>query len=200
MNENQITVKSMKYHDRDVSREVASVFVDGYEEDMAFISKDREQLIEAFSKMICPDVFYFAELDGEIVGILACSNNKNRALTIDRKIMRNAFGFVKGSIAHHFMKDEFNVPLPYDDETGYVECVATTVKARGKGVSTSLMKYVLEHEDYKRYTLEVTDANEVAYRLYKKLGFTEYSTIKESFSKYKGFKYRIYMELTPANK
>ena len=70
-------------------------------------------------------------------------------------------------------------------------------QGQGKGVSTSLMKYVLEHGDYKRYTLEVTDANEVADGLYKKLGFTEYNRIKEKFSKYKGFKYRIYMELIP---
>lgn len=102
--------------------------------------------------------------------------------------MRNAFGFVKGG---------FNNPLPYGDGTGYVECVATTVRARGKGVSTSLKKYVLGHGDYKHYILEVTDANEVAHGLYKKLGFTEYNRIKENFSKYKGFKYRIYMELIP---
>lgn len=102
--------------------------------------------------------------------------------------MRNAFGFVKGG---------FNNPLPYGDGTGYVECVATTVRARGKGVSTSLKKYVLGHGDYKHYILEVTDANEVAHGLYKKLGFTEYSRIKEKFSKYKGFKYRIYMESIP---
>src|SRR5699024_1448796 len=178
----------MRDYDRDVSREVAAVFVDGYEKDLIFLSKNREHLIDAFRKMICPDVFYAAELDGEIVGILACSNNKNRALTIDKTIMRNAFGFVKGG---------FNNPLPYGDDTGYVEGVATTVRARGKGVSTSLMKYVLEHADYKRYTLEVTDANEVAYGLYKKLDYTEYNRIKENFSKYKEFKYRIYMESIP---
>src|SRR5699024_7733086 len=178
----------MRDYDRDVSREVTAVFGDGYEKDLIFLSKNRERLINEFSSDLCSEVFYFGELDGEIVGILACSNNKNRALTIDKTIMRNAFGFVKGG---------FNNPLPYGDGTGYVECVATTVRARGKGVSTSLKKYVLGHGDYKHYILEVTDANEVAHGLYKKLGFTEYNRIKENFSKYKGFKYRIYMESIP---
>ncbi|MFA1819820.1 GNAT family N-acetyltransferase [Virgibacillus oceani] len=190
-----IQVMPMREAESDVSREVANVFVDGYEKDLAFLSNNRVKLIEAFQKMICPDVFFFATLEGEVVGILACSNNQKRGLTMDKTILRNSFGYVKGSIAYHFMKDEFNKKLSYQDDTGYIECVATTSKARGKGVSTSLMNYVLENEDYHRYTLEVVDTNEIAYRLYKKLGFTAFERKKESFSKMKGFKYRVYMEL-----
>lgn len=191
----EIRVMPMRECIRDVSREVAAVFVDGYEKDLAFLSNNREKLIEAFQKMICPDVVYFATLEGEIVGILACSNNRNRALTMDKTILRDSFGYVKGSMAYHLMKDEFNTKLSYPDDTGYIECVATAVKARGKGISTALMNYVLEYEGYHRYILEVVDTNEAAYRLYKKLGFTELKRKKESFSKIKGFKHRIYMEL-----
>lgn len=196
----EIRVRPMRGFKEDVSREVAAVFVNGYEKDLAFLSNNRERLIDAFQKMLCIDVFYFATLEGDIVGILACSNNQNRALTIDKTILREYFGYVKGSMAYHFMKDEFNKKLPYQDDTGYIECVATTVKARGKGVSTALMNYVLENEVYHRYTLEVVDTNEVACRLYKKLGFTEFERKKESFSKMKGFKHRIYMELYVSNK
>ncbi|GAE32789.1 GNAT family N-acetyltransferase [Halalkalibacter hemicellulosilyticus] len=196
----EIKVRPMRGFKEDVSREVAAVFVDGYEKELTFLSNNRETLIEAFGKMICPDVFYFATLEGDIVGILACSDNQNRALTIDKTILRHSFGYVKGSIAYHFMKDEFNKKLSYQDDTGYIECVATTVKARGKGVSTALMNYVLEYEDYYRYILEVVDTNEVAYRLYKKFGFTEFERKKERFSKMKGFKHRIYMDLYVSNK
>jgi ribosomal protein S18 acetylase RimI-like enzyme len=189
-----IKVIPMREAERDVSREVANVFVDGYEKDLAFLSNNREKLMEAFQKMICPDVFFFATLEGEVVGILACSNNQKRGMTIDKTILRNVFGYVKGSIAYHFMKDEFNKKLSYQDDTGYIECVATTSKTRGKGVSTSLMNYVLENENYHRYVLEVVDTNEIAYQLYKKLGFTEFERKKENFSKVKGFKYRVYME------
>ncbi|WP_353626048.1 hypothetical protein [Bacillus sp. JCM 19041] len=44
--------------------------------------------------------------------------------------------------------------------------------------------------------LEVVDTNESAYRLYRKLGFLELERKKERFSKLKGFKERIYMELS----
>jgi len=200
MNNYEISVSPMKGFNRDISREVAAIFVEGYEKDLAFLSKNREKLIEAFQKMICSDVFYFATLEGEIVGILACSNNQKRALTIDQTILRNFFGYVKGSIAYHFMKDEFNYQLSYQDGTGYIESIATGVKARGKGVSTALMNYVLENEDYHRYILEVVDTNEAAYRLYKKLGFIEFERKKERFSKMKGFKHRIYMKLCSPDK
>lgn len=194
-----IKVRPMRGFKDDVSREVAAVFINGYDKDLAFLSDNKEKLIEAFQKMICPDVFYLAVLDDEIVGILACSNNQNRALSIDKKILINFFGYVKGSMAYYFMKDEFNKKLPYQDDTGYIECVATTVKARGKGVSTALMSYVLKNDIYQRYILEVVDTNEVAYRLYTRLGFTELKRKKERFSKFKGFKQRIYMELFIGN-
>lgn len=190
-----IQVKPMGAFESDVSREAAAVFVDGYGKELAFLSKDREKLIHAFAQMINPDVFYLAELDQEIVGILACSNNQKRALTFDKNILRKSFGFVKGSMAYQFMKDEFNKKLPYPNGTGYIESVATSGKARGKGVSTALFRYVMENAPYQRYLLEVVDTNENALRLYKKLGFSELERKKERFSKLKGFKERIYMEL-----
>ncbi len=52
-----IKVIPMREAKRDVSREVAAVFVDGYEKDLTFLSNNREKLIEAFQKMICQDVF-----------------------------------------------------------------------------------------------------------------------------------------------
>lgn len=194
MKQYDIEVKPMSDFKEDISRDVAAVFVDGYEQYLTFLSKDREKIIKAFQKMICNDVFYCASINGEIVGIMACSNNKNRAIQIDKQILRSAFGFMKGSLAYLFMKDAFSKKLPYEDDTSYIECVATMAKARGKGAATALMKFVLENAPYRRYLLEVTDTNEVAYRIYKKLGFTEFERKKERFKKLKGFNYRIYKE------
>ncbi|MDQ0230159.1 GNAT family N-acetyltransferase [Metabacillus malikii] len=197
---NKISIKPMNRFDKDISREVAAVFVEGYEKDLAFLSNDREKLIDAFRKQICRDVFFVATIEDEIVGILACSTNKKRAITIDKTILRNSFGYIKGSFAYHFMEDEFNKKLDCGDDTCYIECVATAIKSRGKGVSIELMRYVLENEAFQRYYLEVVDTNAVALRLYKKLGFTEFKRTKESFSRMKGFKYRIYMELNVPDK
>lgn len=46
---------------------------------------------------------------------------------------------------------------------------------RHKGIATSLMKEMMEKEDYNRIMLEVNENNNNALRLYTKLGFTEIS-------------------------
>lgn len=191
-----IQVRPMGAYESDICREAAAVFVDGYYRELSFLSKDRAKLIDTFKRLMCPDVFYVAELDHEIVGILACSNNRKRALTITPSILRKSFGYWKGSLSYLFMKNEFNQPLRYPDDTGYIECVATSVKARGKGVSTALFHYVVQNAPYRRYILEVVDTNEAAYRLYAKLGFKELERKKEKFAHMKSFNERIYMDLT----
>ncbi|GAB2548054.1 GNAT family N-acetyltransferase [Gracilibacillus alcaliphilus] len=193
--QNKIEVKQMRDFDSDVSRKAAEVFVDGYKEELGFFSHDRENVVDAFQKMLNPEVFYLAMLNGEIVGILACSNNKARGLSIDRHTLKKHFGFVKGKLGYHFMKDDFNKRLPYEDDTGYIECVATSVQARGKGVSTALFQHVLHHTSYQRFILEVIDTNKIAYHMYAKLGFIDMERKKERFSFLKNFKERIYMKL-----
>ena len=80
MKEYDIQVKAMKEFSENMSKEVAAVFVDGYYKELSFLSKDKGKLIDTYQKMIYPDVFYCTTLNGEVVGILACSDNKNRAL------------------------------------------------------------------------------------------------------------------------
>lgn len=194
MSNHNIRICKMSDYDHDVAYEVANVFVDGYYKDLSFFTKDRERLRNAFKSTFCPDVFYLAEMDGKIAGILACSNNRQRAMHIDKRSMRKHLGFFMGSLAYKFLSKEFNTALTYPDDTGYIECVATIESARGKGVCTALFKYVMKELPYKEFILDVADTNENAYRLYKKLGFTEFKRKPEKHGKIKGFNERIYMK------
>jgi len=47
---------------------------------------------------------------------------------------------------------------------------------------------------YNEYILDVADTKENAYRLYKKLGFTEFMRKQEKHPKLKGLNERIYMK------
>ena len=188
-----ILIKRMVDYDHDVREEVANVFVDGYYKDLSFFTKDREKLKATFKNMLCTDVFYLAEMDGNIVGILACSNNRKRAMHIDKSIMKKSLGFVKGNLAFYMLNREFNTPLDYPNDTTYIECVATSKSSRGKGVCTEMFRYVMENLPYRQFILEVADTNHTAYRLYKNLGFSEFKRKNEKFSKLKGLNQRIYM-------
>lgn len=191
--DNNIIIRRMLDYERDVRDEVAKVFVDAYYKDLNFFTKDKEKLKNTFRHSFCRDVIFLAEMNGEIIGMLGCSNNKMRAMHIDKKQLKAHFGFVIGSISYRFMKKEFNTPLSYPDSTGYIECVATLEKARGKGIATSLLKYVLQHQPYQEFILEVTDTNQIAYQLYQRMGFSELERKKEKFSRLKGFNEKIYM-------
>lgn len=189
-----IHIKRMADYGYDVRYEAAKVFVDGYYKDLAFFTKDKEKLKTAFKNTFCPDVFYLAEMDGEIVGILACANNRQRALNINKTALKNGLGFVMGNLAYYLLNGEFNTPLTFPDDTTYIECVATSESARGKGVCTELFRYVMAKLPYRQFILEVADTNDSAYRLYKKLGFSEFKRKNEKYPKLKGFTQRIYMK------
>lgn len=188
-----ILIKKMAAYDHDVCYEVADVFVDGYYKDLSFFTKDKERLKIAFKDAFCPEVFYLAEIDGKIAGILACANNRQRAMHLNRAAMKNALGFVMGNLAYYLLDKEFNNPVSYPDDTAYIECVATIESARGKGVCTKLFRHVMENLPYRQFVLDVADTNDAAYRLYKKLGFSEFKRKDEKYPKLKGLNQRIYM-------
>ncbi|RNA67638.1 GNAT family N-acetyltransferase [Alteribacter keqinensis] len=189
----KVTIKRMDDFERDVREEAAAVFIDGYYKDLSFFSKDRTTLQKAIRHAFCEDVYYLAEWEGEVVGILACSTNQSRAMKVNKREIVDALGFLKGSFAYSMLSRELHPPLHYPDDTGYIECVATTSESRGKGVASALVNHVIDHLHFSTYILEVVDTNTNAHRLYKKLGFTEYKRKKERFGKMKGFRERIYM-------
>lgn len=193
MNED-IVIRKMTEYDPDIRYEVSSVFVNGYYKDLSVFTKDRQKLIDAFKSVFCAEVYYLAEMNGVIVGILACCDNQHRALRIEKAAMKKNLGFVVGSIAYSFLKNILNKPLPYPDDTAYIESVATVEAARGKGIGTALLQHVMEELPFRRYVLEVVGTNENAYRLYKKLGFHEFRRTREKHPKIRGFQEKIYME------
>lgn len=191
---NNIVIERMSNLDKKYRKEVAQVFVDAYYDYLTFLSKDKHKLSEAFEHAFVSDVFFVALSQEKVVGILACSNNKNRALHIQKKELRKHFGFLKGTISHSFMKKNFHTPLNYSDDTTYIESVATSTQARGKGVATLLMDYVYNQLPYTDYILEVVDTNTNAIRLYEKLDYCEFERKKAKLPKLMGFEYAIYMK------
>ena len=193
MSDNLIVMR-MDAFGRDVTEEAAEVFVDGYYDQLCFFTKDKEKLKAAFSHALRPEMFYLAEADGEIVGILGCAKSPDRAMPLDRDRLRAALGFFKGGFAYRFLKGDFNTPLTYKRGTAYIESVATKEKARGQGVCSALFEYVMHNLPYRRYVLEVVNTNEKAIRLYQKLGFREFERKPEKNAKYMGFDERVLME------
>ena len=191
-----IEIKKMDDLADDVNLKVAHVFVDAYYDLLCSMTEDKEKLIASFKDAFVKDVFYLALIDGEVVGMLACSNNKHRAVNLNRSSFIKSLGFLKGNFAYFFISNEFHKKLDYDDDATYIEFVATTSQARGKGVATKLFKHVIENSGYNQFTLDVIDTNEKALSIYRKLGFKEFKRTSATYFEKKIFNYKIYMKLS----
>ncbi|MDZ4938433.1 N-acetyltransferase, partial [Clostridium perfringens] len=87
-----ITIRRMADYARAVRDEVAEVFVDGYYNELSYFTQDRSTLKKAFRSLFRPDVFYVAEVQGCIIGILACSHRGQRAMPVELAPLQEAFG------------------------------------------------------------------------------------------------------------
>lgn len=180
---------------RDISTEVAMIFVDSYYNDLTFLSRNKEKLVLIFKEAFIPQTFYIALMDDQVAGILACANNKTRALKIPKEQIIKNIGFVRGSLMYMFLQREFHTPLAYDDYTAYIESVATHPRARGKGVATKLLEYIIKNLSYQEFRLTVKDTNKSALTIYNRLGFKEFDNLKAGFFEKKWYNYKLYMRL-----
>lgn len=119
---------------------VSEIFADGFGQWLHFFSKTTERLSRAFAHMFVLDAFFIAVIDGEIVGIAACTDGKTPSVRLNSKELRRHLGLVRGSIAGVVLKKEFEnhrYPFPLESGTGLIEFVATGRKYRRKGVASS---------------------------------------------------------------
>lgn len=187
----EIIVRKAKSVERN---NIALCISEAFENDFSVLCKDIVTTAKAISSGIIIDKFYVAELNNEIVGVLAISNCNGRAVITDSSSYKKYFGFIKGIIAKIVLKEEFESKLDYPITTGYIEFVSVKKDYRRKGVATALIKESLKLSNYNDYVLDVTNVNISAINCYNNLGFEEYKRIKEKHSKQKGFNEKIYMK------
>lgn len=181
----------------DVKIKISKIFVDGFFQWLHFFSKDKDKLIKAFSHMFNLDVFYIAVIDGEIAGITACTDGKVSSVHLKRQELKKHLGFFMGTITYFILKREFEekiYPFEITKDMGMVEFVATSIKYRGQGVASAIMKHIFDSTPYDVYALEVADTNTEAVKLYEKLGYSEFLRIKQKHSKQSGVNNLVYMK------
>lgn len=182
----------------DAKINMSKIFVDGFYQWLRYFSKDKKKLTKAFSHIFNPDVFYLAVINGEIAGMIACTDGKVPSARLNSKELRKHLGFIMGTITYLILKREFEdrkYPFEITKDMGMVEFVATSTKYRGKGVATAIMNEIFETNTYQEYVLEVADTNTTAFKLYEKLGFAEFLRIKQKNSKRSGVNHLVYMKL-----
>ena len=167
-----------------------------------FFKKDKEVMIQAMEHAVNCEYTHVAVIERsgdfqsskheEIAGVVVCVPNGIVATKTDRKILVKYLGFIKGNILHYAVMITNKFPFEVDDKTGIIEILATHVNHIGKGIGTALMKHAFDIHSYNTYILEVVDTNEVAIKLYEKIGFKEVMRKKSPIPN-SPHKYSVYM-------
>jgi len=175
-------IKPAKDVNGNIQEKISKLYVEAFGKDMDAISKSPEKLVKAFTHMFVVDDFYVCIIDDEVVGMVACTNKETYSIKHDKKYLIKELGLIKGLVANMILKKIFTKPRKYSIEiegkTGSIENVVTNSKYQKKGIATSIMEYIFALNMYEKYILEVSDTNENAIKLYKKLGFKEVGTKK----------------------
>ena len=162
----------------DVQKEQAvEIFLEGFGHMMTF-SKDRNTLKKLFFGIMNPSFFRCYVEQGQVLGIIGLATNKVRPLKFDCDVCIELFGKMKGKILSKQMNAIFQAPVVKGDRDLYVDVLATSEKARNKGVATTLLEHAFDLKEFDCCYIEVFSKNERARRLYDKMGFSIYKKKK----------------------
>ena len=158
-------------------RSAAELFLEAFSDKFIPIlgRKDKAKRLIEFS--IEPGNCFYAEEDGKLLGLLAFQTIEGSFLNPSLKVLIPIYGFLISIFK------VFNLSmLQHKIKTCelYIEAIAVTDFARGKGIGTKLIETMTEfamNNEYNCLTLQVIDTNPLAKELYEKLGF---SVIKNS--------------------
>lgn len=172
-------------------KEISEVIAEGFEDE--FEGLKAEKVAKAFESGINTNCFFVAEAEGVILGIAGCCDNIKRSVMLNKKDCRKFLGFIKGSFCFYSCSKEFMRPLLVEDNTGFIEFVATRKSARRKKIAATLLIKITTSNRYKDYIIDVHDTNSGAIACYQNVGFSEYKRISVKKSRKNSFKAKIYM-------
>lgn len=92
------------------------------------------------------------------------------------------------------MNGIFQSKVVNKDTDLYVDFLATSKEARGKGIATKLLTFCFAMPEYENYYIEVLSKNTNAKNLYERVGFSIVKKQYISFISLLGFGYPIKMK------
>ncbi|CAM3841493.1 GNAT family N-acetyltransferase [Nocardiopsis gilva] len=177
-------------------RRITEVFVDGFGDDLSFFSKDPGRLAAAVEHMLVLERFHVALIDGEPAALAALIEGDQRCVEHDARKLRSHLGWYKGIAADWVFRTQFQRPMP-DPGPGRAEIgfVASSRRHRGRGAAKAVLNHLLALPQYDEYLLEdISDVNELALRLYERVGFREYKRRKVNHTRWSGINEYVSMK------
>jgi len=163
--------RAIEFED-DIRERLGEIYVNAFYDDvLKYFSKDKTKLRKVFAYGFLLEYFHVAIVDNEIVGMVACMDEKKICFKFSLKTLVKYLGIFNGLITR-FGINQFIKGFPkLDEQTALIEYLAIDTKHLRTGVASTLVKSLFTLPEYKNYLLEVIGSNTKAINLYKKLGF-----------------------------
>lgn len=170
-------------------RAAAALLAQGFAEDFTAVTRDPDRLAAAFESIILPEHVYLALRDDEPAGITTLTEGDQEVFAPRWAPLRRHLGVLRGTVLYLVVRGAFmgNDPdaAPGRAELGFV---ATAPEHRGAGVATALLRQLVQTSGHRVYVLrDIKDTNEAALKVYRRLGFVEYTRRRARFSRRAGF-------------
>lgn len=159
--------------------DIARIIVRCFEEDFTGVTNDLAKLAKAMEGIIEIERFFVGLVGGGVVGVLACSDERGRAMSIhSTESLRHMDGF-SGRIGAG------------NARPAYIEFVAVSEHARRMGVARRMISHAIDSTAYGEYLLYVSANNKAALNCYESFGFAELVRMPDEKNPSKGD--RVYM-------
>jgi ribosomal protein S18 acetylase RimI-like enzyme len=190
---NQYEIKVFGQLNNIQKEETIDVFLEGFGHMMSF-SKDKQELKSLFSTAFHPSYIYTCIENDKVLGILGIGLKDIRPVKLDIDQCVRIYGKFKGTILCKQMNLIFQSRVVKKDTDIYIDVLATTKIARGRGVASYLLEFAFSLQKYKECYIEVLSKNLFARNLYEKYGFVAYKKQPFSFITLMGYGYPIKMK------
>ena len=152
--------------------QVTELFLSALGEKFIPILGNNEKSKKLFALSLNLENCFYAEEDSMLLGVVAFQTSRETFFAPTLKSIQSLYGKIKGLykgillslMEHKTEQDEL-----------YIEAIAVSTAARGKGVGTQLLEIIFTFAKEKglhNVTLQVIDTNPRAKTLYEKNGFT----------------------------
>ena len=165
-----------------------------YEDGLKTFAKDKTKLYKAWNHTFILDNFFVATIEDDIAGMIGFMRKDGYCMKLSLFKFIRYLGLFWGAIAYIMVKKDLKESHKIHEDSLMIEFLGVSENHRKKGVATALFHKIFTELDYQSYVLKVADNNNLAFELYKKLGFIETHRVK--FMPSSGISYWIHLKYT----
>jgi hypothetical protein len=181
-----MVIKCALEFDDTIREKISEIFVETFEKELSFISKNKETLIKDLAHIFVLDNIYIAITDNEIVGIIGAGDKGCCSIQFKIRTLIEHLGIIKGLLVKMRLKRYISAFPKYSiekyEKISSIEFFAVDRNYAKMGSLLEMLKEFLSFTNT-AYIIQVEEIKREVLRFYTQLGFKEIYREKYLFPK-----------------